>query len=211
MQEVLLLQNTLREARRWQLMAFILAAFVLLLVVTVMSLFPLRKTEIKYVEFSESGKHNFRIVPSPLEKKQSVLLIRQILREYVIKRISYTGNIHIDTPAVKQVAAMSSREVLGQFKEVYERIHIETTIERREVSIITDIPIGKNAHQVQYRTIDYFDGQKYENHWVATIAYEFEKQIATEEDELLNPLGIVVTEFIEARKKLSDEDLNEIF
>lgn len=211
MQTVLLLQNTLREARRWQLMSFILATFVLLLIVAIVSILPLKTTDIKYVEFSDSGKHNFRIVPSPLDKKQSVLLIRQILRDYVVKRISYTGSLHIDTPAVKQVVAMSTHEVTSQFREIYERIDNETTIERREVAIIADIPIGRNAHQVQYRTLDYFDGKKYENEWVATIAYDFEKQITTEENELLNPLGIVVNRFVEAKRKLSDEDLNEIF
>ncbi len=210
-QEVLILQSTYREAQRWKLVSFILLGLAILLVLLIMMLLPLKTTKVKYVEFAESGKQTFRIVPSPLSKKQKVLLVRQILRDYVIKRISYTGSLAIDTPNVKQVAAMSSREVIQQYKLVYNRIHEDTTIEKREVKIISDIPIGKNAHQVQYRTIDHFRGQTYEHDWVATIEYAEEKMIVKEEDELLNPLGIVVTRFIEAKKQLTDEDLNEIF
>lgn len=210
-QSVLLLQNTLMEARRWRLLSFVNMGLIVLLVFGYTLLLPLKTTQIRYVEFSESGKNTFRVVPSPLTKKQKILLIRQILRDYLIKRISYSGSINVDTPNVKQVAAMSTKNVIEQFREVYNKIDKESTIEKREVKIISDIPIGKNAHQVQYRTIDHYKGKTFENDWVATIEYEFTKHITNEENELLNPLGILVTQFHESRKHLGEDDLNEIF
>lgn len=211
MQEILALQRTLREATKWRAMSFMLAAVSLLLLVTIVIILPLKQTDVKYVEFSESGKVSFKVLPATLDKQQKVLLVRQMLREYVVKRITYTGNPQIDYPPIQQVIAMSSREVTNAFEEVYRRIHSESTIERREVSIISDIPLSKNVHQVQYKTIDYFQGSKYENQWTATINYKFEKQIVKEDNSFLNPLGIVVTDFIEAKKKLTEQDLNQIF
>jgi len=211
MQEILLLESTLKEAKRWQIMSVILAMFILLLITIIIIILPLKQTEIRYVEFSNSAKHSFKVIPTPLGKKQKLLLTRQTLRDYVKNRIFYSGNNDIDTVPVKKVAAMSSKEVISGYRAIYERIHAETTIEKREVEIISDIPVSRNIHQVEYKTIDHHLGKTYENIWVATIAYKFEKQVVWEENELLNPLGIVVTGFNEAKKKLSDAELNEIF
>ena len=209
-QTVLLAQSTLREVKRWQLATFMAIAIIILLSLVILAMMPLKTTEVKYVEFSESGKHNFKIIKSPLSKKQKVLLIRQVLREYVKNRISYTGNHNIDTATVSKVVAMYNSEVINQFREVYNIIDKKTTIERREVFIISDIPLGKNAHQVQYKTIDHHQGKTYDNQWVSTISYSINNQIVTQENELLNPLGITVDGFFESKKKFSEEELNNI-
>lgn len=210
MQNILLSQSTLKEAKRWQLMSIFLIIIILLLISAIITILPLKETKIKYVEFAKAGSYHFKIIESPLSKEQKLLLIRQILRDYVVNRISYTGNVRIDTPSVQKVVAMSSKKVTDQFRYVYERIDKETSIQRRQVEIISDIPLSRNVHQVQYRTIDYHDKKTYESQWVATIAYDFSKQIVNSQNELLNPMGIVVEEFIEAKKKLTQEDLNEI-
>jgi len=210
MQNILLSQATLKEAKRWQLMSMFLIIIILLLISAIVTILPLKETRIKYVEFAKAGSYHFKIIESPLRKEQKLLLIRQTLRDYVLNRISYTGNVRIDTPSVQKVVAMSSVKVINQFRHVYERIDQETSIQRREVEIISDIPLSKNVHQVHYRTIDYHDKKTYESQWVATISYQFSKQIVNSQNELLNPLGIVVDGFIEAKKKLTQEDLNEI-
>lgn len=210
-QTLLLSQRILNESKRWQLTSFMLTLLCALLILAIITILPLKTIEIRYVEFFDSAKHSFRIIPSPLSKEQKLLLLRQQLRDYVLKRISYTGNIHIDTPAVKQVAAMSNSKVTEEFKKVYNRIYKETSIERREVEIISDIVIGKNAHQIDYKTIDYHKGQTYENEWEATIVYELRNQIVTEEDEFFNIMGIVVTDFYQTKRKINQEQLNEIF
>jgi type IV secretory pathway component VirB8 len=209
-QQILLHQSTLREARRWQLMSFVLICVVSLLVISIVVMMPLKTTQVRYVEFIGTDKKSFRIMETPFSKEQKLLILRRAIRGYVINRVSYTGSVHIDTPAVKEVVAMSSPEVTEEFKKVYLRISTDTTIERREVEIISDIPIGQFVHQVEYKTIDHFGGQTFENQWTATIEYKLEKQITNEDDEMLNPYGLVVTKFIEAKKKLSADDLNQI-
>jgi len=210
-QNILLHQRILNEAKRWQLASFLLIGVVGVLVFAITSILPLKTVEVRYVEFFDSAKHSFKIIPSPLSKEQKILLLRQQLRDYVMKRIAYTGNVNIDTPAVMQVASMSTTEVVAEFKKIYERIHNETSIERREVEIIADIVTGKNVHQIDYKTIDYHNGKTYENEWEATVVYELRNQIVTEDSELFNPLGIVVTKFYQTKRKLDQEQLNEIF
>ena len=104
----------------------------------------------------------------------------------------------------------NSYGLLQQYKEIYERILNESSFERRDVEIISDIPMSKGSHRIEYKTIDYFQNQKYENTWVAKISYDLKSSLVTEDNELENPLGLIVTEFIQERKKLTQEDLNEI-
>jgi len=210
LQHVLLHQNSLVEARRWQLMTITCIGVILLLSLAIMFLTPLKTTEIKYVEFSKAGTYHFTVFQNPLEKNQKILLIRHMLRNYVVKRISYTGNVSLDTPNVMSVASMSSSEVLQQFKEAYERVQNESSFERRDVEIISDIPMSRGTHRVEYKTVDYFEGEKYENIWVARISYTLENSLVTEDNELNNPLGLFINGFLEEHKKLTQEQLNDI-
>jgi len=210
LQNILLHQNSLVEARRWQIATIVSVGINILLVLAILFLTPLKTTEIKYVEFAKAGTYHFKVLPTPLAKKQKLLLIRHFLRNYVIRRISYTGSADLDRPNVLSVVSMSKRLVAAQYQESYKRIQEEASFDRRDVEIILDIPTGKGAHRVEFKTIDWHRGKSYENTWAAQIAYDFEKQFVNEENEYLNPLGLVVTKFFHEKKKLTNEDLNEI-
>jgi len=174
-------------------------------------LLPLKEHSVEYVAFAESQDVMFRVLPAPLGKEQKILLVRQLLREYVYNRVQIDNLT--ERPRFAKVVAMSAKNVVVDFKDEYERIERESSFTRRDVKIIADwvVDEAKNVHQVEFETIDHFRGQTYKNSWVVTLKYEFQKQKVRKSNELLNPLGLTVVHYFQAKKESTNEELNELF
>jgi type IV secretory pathway component VirB8 len=201
--------NLLSDIPKYQIMMGVAAFIILLQLVAIVIILPLKETKVQYVAFSDSANVSFRVIPTPLTKDQKVLLLRQALREYVTNRsaIDFATEAH----RFRRVVAMSNNDVEEELRDDWKRIEKDASFSRRDVKIISDIPIGRGVHQVEFKTTDKFQEQKYENSWVVTISYKFMKQVVKEDNELLNPLGIVVTKYYQAKKQIDEEKLNEIF
>ncbi|MBT4989371.1 MAG: hypothetical protein HOM96_02385 [Rickettsiales bacterium] len=204
-------QNSIADTYRWQLFCLMQIGIIGILVIAIMLMMPLKEKEVQYVAFSKADDIVFSVIETPLKKNQKLLLLRQALRNYVYNRHTFYNDKSLEYPRFKKVVAMSTDSITREFKVEYERILKESSFNKREIQIIRDIPIGTGSHQIEFKTVDTYQGKEYENFWVVNIVYEFKKFRVRADNELLNPLGIVVTNYLQAKKNLKQEELNEIF
>jgi len=203
--------HAISEIPRYQIALGVAALIIVFQLLAIVTILPLKETKVEYVAFANSEDVMFRVLPAPLNKEQKLLLVRQLLREYVYNRV------HIDNLTERnrfaKVVAMSAKSVVVDFKKEYERIEQESSFTRRDVKIIADwvVDEAKNVHQIEFETTDHYKGQTYKNSWVVTLKYQFKKSVVKKSNELLNPLGLTVDHYFQAQKELTNEDFNELF
>ena len=140
--------------RIWQWFSLFLVLALTASSMAIYAMFPLKKTEIRYVEFLASEDVYFRVAPSSeINQSQRQLYFRQAVRKYVNDR--NTKDDMTGKERVKIIRSMSSKAVWEEFKvqftEMTERMEDVT----RKVEIISDSPIGQSPiHQVEFRTTD---------------------------------------------------------
>ena len=182
-----------------------------LLLIAILTMFPLKEVKPVYVAFSEEKDVVFKVLKMPLPKKQRLLVLRQLVREYVANRHKFDGITEYHR--FRRVVSMSSKEVVERFKDEYNRIKNESTFDTREINILADTVIdeARNVHEVHFETIDTLNGEEFRNNWIVSIKYSFGKFKVKGENELLNPLGFRVIKYHQSKTKLTKEQINEIF
>ncbi len=197
----------LTQLKIYQKLTLGLLTLTLFLAGTVFILLLSSDKEVVYIEMAKSEDIHFRIIPSPLNKENKQLLIRQQLRDYVYNR-TQIDNI-TELYRFEKVIAMSTIDEHHRFKKEYDRINGESSFNRRDVKIVTDAFLSANLHQVELETIDYFENKTYKNYWTVHLTYEFRKQRVTISNETKNPLGLIVTNYIVRKKSITYDGLSK--
>ena len=159
--------------------------------------------QVHYVAFAEDKDIHFKVLPAPLDKRQELLLIRQQLREYVHNR-AYIDN-YTESIRFPKAFAMNTPEENERFKYEYNRIKSESSFERRDVKVVSDIALSDGIHQLELETIDHFQGERYKNYWTVVMKYELRRHKVSVSNEHLNPLGLTITGYQITKKDITYE------
>ena len=183
---------------------------------TIVALFPLKKTELIYVEFQHSTNSFMVVQRAEKSIRSNEALIAMFLRSYVSCRETVDKMTEPDRYA--HVLAFSSPKVRDVFRAIYgdkDRGLYYQTGKKRAVHIINDSALGGGVHQVLIETTDTTDGvdrnkdgrvDEKKTEWMITLRYGFYDQEVTKDPRnaggphLLNPMGMMIEEY--AIKKL---------
>jgi type IV secretory pathway component VirB8 len=201
----LLYMRLAESVRLWQIISVVLIGIITLQAIALTSLFPLKQTKFKYIEFVGSGDVYYRILPTTdLTADQKTILVRKALRKYVYDR-NFKDDI-TEKIRVKNVRAMSDDSVWDDFKEQFSLMLKQMDKTTRDVEIISDSIIDKNIHQVEFRAVDRKNNLLAERNFIATIRYEIvPNPIVNSETGILNPLGIKVTGYNISERKMKEK------
>ncbi len=186
-------QLVLEQVTRWRWIAFLSLALAACLATAIVIILPLKKTEIRYVEFRGDQERSFTVYPSDMPKEQRELLIRKALRQYVIDRHT------VEPVALKERATrlktMTTAKAFSYAKRQYQKIAERLGDGQREIEIVADFTINEESHQVEFITRDRSPAGDLlaEQSWIAQIRYRTDSQQNSGEQQLDNPLGILVS------------------
>ena len=156
--------NLLILSRKWKLAVIFDIFIILALILTIYILINQNFTKIKYVEFGKKDNYAFRVLTSTIANEEKQLLIKQYLRDYVKFRESYEYGKKIDKRIVEKIRAISSDKVFKSYEVLQKTRDKISTFNKREIVILQDIEIENGrSHHVRYKTIDHYNGEKYEN------------------------------------------------
>lgn len=195
-------------ARTLQILLVASWAIILILIGAIVLMLPLKKTETIFVEFTSSKDTFFRTVPlNQMNRSQEEFLIRGMLRNYVINRETR------DTEAamierMRPVKEMSSPQIFEKIKKDYLATREVMKDFNRQIYIVSDSPISKGIHQIEYRTVDTQGEYEVKNLWIATIHYTYDIREINEDQALINPLNLKVTKFNIAKREVSQSELD---
>lgn len=190
-------QQALKNNRLLTHLLLGLLGVVIVLVIGIVSLFPLKSKEFHLYEFSNAGNNFIRITKVGEEIKNRPLLIAYFLRAYVQAREPLNKVDETERYAV--VRAMSSDKVFAAFRATYGNKSSPLYKEgfKRGIEITRDGAVDVGIHQIEFKTKDSTDGIKGENtqEWFANIAYTFDAQAVSFDQQFFNPIGMVITEY----------------
>lgn len=181
------------------------------LAVALTTVFPLKTVKTRYVEFESGGNNFVRILPAGQDIRANSALLSVTLRRYVVDR--ETVDKITEPHRYTVVHAMSNDSVWERFKTVYGNPQTGLYYRKgfkRSIVIVQDSDLGAGVHQVEFLTYDTQDGRPIRTNkagkpvpgdWIATIAYEYDEQAVDYKDRLLNPTGLIVTQYSLARRK----------
>lgn len=202
---IILHRDSLEQRQKWMLFCFGLILVVTLetIVICILSVQVASKKEVvRYVEFSERGDFGFKILPeSNMNLSQKKLLIEQQLQQYVIDRVTNVaskkaGITEIDSPKVKFVAALSSREISNQYSSEMLRLFNEADFVKRDIQILSFSEVENRRYRFDFKTIDSLsNGGVEEQRWVVYLKYDLldPNDLRINEHKEANPLGIKIT------------------
>ena len=193
------------SVRLWQILCLFFVAIITVQMITIATLFPLKETRFRYVEFLNSNDVYYRIMPTAdLSADQKELLVRKAIRKYVFDR-----NVKDDITEkqrAKIIRTMSDDAVWAQFKHQFSRMINTMDDVKRDIEIISDSIIDRGIHQVEFRAIDVGDRNTRVRNYIATLKYRIEPNpLVDTETDLLNPLGIKVLGYNVSERKIKGD------
>jgi len=199
--------------RMVRLLSWLLALSFLIIAalgVSLSFLFPLKTTEVKYVEFQSGGNNFVRVVAANKAMQASDVLQSVQVREYVINR--EVVDKMTETQRYEKVLATSSDEVGKTFQRVYGNPETGLFYKpgfKRSIVITLDTQLAEGVRQVEFKAYDTVKGQPVKKNakgepvpseWVATIAYDYSDQRVKYDDAIMNPTGFFVTDYALAKR-----------
>lgn len=174
--------------------------------VVIVSLFPLKTIETKYVEFVD-GTSNFVRVTQPHQTIQGdAVLTDYFVKKYIVDRETVDKVTEEDRYAY--VMAVSSQQVWSDMKAIFS--HPKSPHRRsdfkRAVKIGPVSNLGKTVRQVEFMTTDSYGAgtgtySEIKRYWVASLRLDFGEHTAPYVEADLNPLGLRVMEYSIAERK----------
>lgn len=189
-----------------QRVVVVLFLIILILGIVIISLFPLKDTKIKVVEFID-GTNNFVRVIEPNQSLQSdSLLIDYFVKKYVSERETWNKvDEELRLPYIKSV---SNQNVWNDMVAIF--THSKSPYSKndfkRAIKIIRTSELSHNIRQVEFETSDTYGSgteaqKKSKGYWIATLKMSFKNRDVNYEDKDFNPLGLFVEEYSIAQRK----------
>ncbi|TLT06660.1 type IV secretion system protein [Aliarcobacter thereius] len=183
-----------------------LSLIILSLGIIIVSLFPLKDTKIKVVEFID-GTNNFIRVIEPNQTIQAdSLLIDYFVKKYVTDRETWNKvDEEIRLPYIKSVSNEKTwNDMVAIFthsKSPYSKNDF-----KRAIKIIRTSELSHNIRQVEFETNDIYGAgteapKTSRGYWIATLKMSFKTRDINYEDKDFNPLGLIVEEYSIAQRK----------
>lgn len=183
-----------------------LSLIILSLGIIIVSLFPLKDTKIKVVEFID-GTNNFVRVIEPNQTIQAdSLLIDYFVKKYVTDRETWNKvDEEIRLPYIKSVSNEKTwNDMVAIFthsKSPYSKNDF-----KRAIKIIRTSELSHNIRQVEFETNDIYGAgteapKTSKGYWIATLKMSFKTRDINYEDKDFNPLGLIVEEYSIAQRK----------
>lgn len=193
-----------KNNRKLVVVIMVLCATIAIESLVIVSMFPLKEKIPIIIEF-QSGGNNFVMLEKASGKIQgNMALVARFLRMYVKNR--ETVDKITERFRYPNVHAYSSSKVAKNFQMIYGNKETGLFYKKgfkRDIIIRRDSVITKGVHQVEFESYDSYNWKKEEkkNEWVAIIEYEFYDQKVSYDERLINPIGLIVTEYTLSRRK----------
>ena len=198
-------KQAIQNSKFCRSLAIVLLIAFIVAVILIISLFPLKTTEVKVVEYVD-GTDNFVRVLSPGQDIQT----NQILVDYFVKKYvkdRETWNKVDDNERWAYVFAVSSGKVFDEHKALFEnpKSPYKRPGFKRAVEIVRCSYISKDIRQVEFKTFDTEtvgrSVEQSDKSWVATLKVNFMDRTVEYKDKDLNPLNLIVEEYSIAPRK----------
>ncbi|AXX85121.1 MULTISPECIES: VirB8 family type IV secretion system protein [Aliarcobacter] len=183
-----------------------LLGIVLILGIVIISLFPLKDTKVKVVEFVD-GTSNFVRVIEPNQNIQSdSLLINYFVKKYVVDR--ETWNKVDEQIRYEYIKSVSNEKTWNDMIAIF--THSKSPYAKndfkRAIKILRVSELSHNIRQVEFETNDTYGAgttsqKQSKGYWVATLKMSFKTRDVNYEDKDFNPLGLIVEEYSIAQRK----------
>lgn len=175
-----------------------LTALLIILVIAIISLFPLKETEWLVYEFSTSDNTFMRVAKAGDTITANDALTQMQIREYVMQR--ETINRVNEPERYAAVMAKSASRVANEFRTLYggDKSPLQIDGFKRAVVINRDNKIGTGSglHQVEFTTTSTINGERPEvKEWVASIAYSWRPQQVRADEVTFNPTGLIIEKY----------------
>lgn len=170
--------------------------------VVIVSLFPLKSTELVVYEFKDNSKNFVKVHAANQPLQANDVLLQLFMEEYVINR--ETVDRVSESLRYRRVMAMNTSDENARFKANYggPNAPINQKGFNRDIEIKRSTRLAKNFYQVEFSTRDWWDAQEgpkkqpeVNNEWVATFEFKFEPQVVSMAEATFNPLGIFVSRY----------------
>jgi len=173
-------------------------------------LFPLKETNIEFVEF-KSGTNNFvTVAKAGREFTNKQLLISMFLRRYVVDR----EVVDKTTESIRyaRVLAFSGDRVATNFQRTHggKGALVFRDNFKRMITIKRDGALDYGLHQIEFITEDTEDDKQdltdiekkpVTQEWTVSIEYKFEAQNVSYNKANLNPLGLKIVQYSLSRRE----------
>lgn len=206
-------RQAIRNNKLLKTIVIALSIVIITLVVAIILMFPLKKTEYVLYEFSSSGQTFYRIEDASKVTNRSLKLLRMIARNYINKRETIDRLTELER--FKTIKELSSAKVFDDFELSYTKVNKAIGDKgKRRIVIELDNPFNNNwnsrVHIVDFATIDEIDNKKIKQYWKAVISYRFNEQKIRVDDLVQNPLGVEVIDY-SITKRNSFNKLEDVY
>ncbi|PCH54387.1 MAG: hypothetical protein COC22_00200 [Flavobacteriaceae bacterium] len=186
---------------------------------------PIIKEHPVFIEFQSSSNNFVKIAEAGETLQANRALVDASIRRYLVDRERVDKTT--EEMRYQRVMAMSSDKVSEEFRIKYgaDDAPYKSRGQKREIEIVRSDELVRGIYQIEYKVTDTFgetqrsftgdeeiasgdlkrhpvnDKNKQVAEWVATIGYDFKKQLITYDKHLMNPLGLFVENFSLSRRK----------
>jgi type IV secretory pathway component VirB8 len=175
--------------------------------IAIISLFPLKDTKVKVVEFIDGASNFVRVTEPSATIQGDAILIDYFVKKYIVDRESWD---HItEEERLPYIRAVSSDKVWNDMRALFtnpKSPHMRNDF-KRAVRILRVSSVTQSIRQVEFETTDTYGAgntsQRAETAiWIATLKMSFAARSSTYDEADLNPLGLVVEEYSIAKRKV---------
>lgn len=201
--QIMSYEIALSKLRYLQLMLAGTLAIIFSLVVAMIMLLPLKEVQVRYVEFAQDSQVTPKVYSASLDTNTRELLVRSFLRHYVIDR--HTIDNVSEKYRFKKVRSMSSPKIFEIHKHIYYQVLEGLQGGTRDIRILYDQSLDKGLHEIEFETVDHTASGDQRQEWVVKIRYQLPADFTvSKEEELLNPLGLVIEGYHFTQKEKHD-------
>lgn len=183
-----------------------LAIIVIVEAIAIISLFPLKDTRIKVVEFVDGAANFVRVTEPGATIQGDAILIDYFVKKYIVDR--ETWDRVGEEARLPYIRAVSSDKVWNDMRALFtnpKSPHMRSDF-KRAVKILRVSSVSQTIRQVEFETTDSYgafgSSQTTEKAiWIATLKMSFAPRVVAYNETDLNPLGLVVEEYSIAQRK----------
>jgi type IV secretory pathway component VirB8 len=191
------------------LLSRVIAALTIIVIaeaIAIVSLFPLKDTKIKVIEFLDGAANFVRVTEPGATIQGDAILIDYFVKKYVIDR--ETWDRVTEEERLPYIRAVSSDKVWNDMRTLFTNSkspHMQSGF-KRAVKIIRVSSVSQTIRQIEFQTTDTYGAGSVSQTtdraiWIATLKMSFAPRVVAFEQTDLNPLGLIVEEYSIAQRK----------
>jgi type IV secretory pathway component VirB8 len=183
-----------------------LTIIVIIEAIAIASLFPLKDTRVKVVEFIDGAANFVRVTEPGATIQGDAILVDYFVKKYVTER--ETWDRVSEAERLPYIRVVSSDKVWNDMRSLFTNSkspHMRSDF-KRAVKILRVSSVSQSIRQVEFETTDTYGAGSVSQTtekavWIATLKMSFAPRVVAYDEVDLNPLGLIVEEYSIAQRK----------